>query len=122
MDYSALFAKADAAGKAAANGCQPTPMIVGTAKGFSNEIDFRQPTYFVADGVCGFAWVSFAGNTAWGRWAKKAKLARSGYPKGLQIWISDYGQSMQLKEAYARAFAAVLQDAGIDAYAGSRMD
>ena len=72
--------------------------------------------------ICGFAWVKFAGNTAWGRWAKKNINARPGYPNGLQIWISDYDQSYDKKVAYARAYANVLKLNGIDAYGDGRLD
>jgi hypothetical protein len=120
--FAELYRTADAAGKAAAEACRPAPMIVGTAVGLSNKIDESKPQYFVPDGVCGFAWIQFPGNTAFGKWAKAQKLARPAYPKGLSIWVSDYGQSIQLKEAYAWAFARVLQEAGIKAYSGSRMD
>lgn len=41
---------------------------------------------------------------------------------GLQYWVSQGGQSMQRKEAFARAFASVLKANGIDAFADSRMD
>lgn len=122
MNFQAIHDQAHAAGHAAATGMTPTPMVVGTAIGFSNQLDRTKPTYLVEDGVCGFAWVAFAGNTAWGRWAKKAGIARAHYPKGLCVWVRDYNQSMQRKEAYATAYAQVLRDNGIDAYPGSRMD
>jgi hypothetical protein len=98
-------------------------MVVGSpSTPFGADVDPRQPTYFVADGVCGFAWVSFAGNTPFGRWANKHGIARKHYPKGLCLWVSAYNQSMQRKEAYAEAYAKVLRDHSIEAYAGSRMD
>lgn len=123
QDFQSLHLKADAAGRAAADACQPTPMVVGEAKSlFSSEIDHSKPTYYVPDGPCGFAWVHFKGNTSWGRWAKKQKLATPDYPAGLHIWVRGYGQSVQLKEAYAEAYAKVLRDHGIAAYAGSRLD
>lgn len=121
--FYATWAKADAAGKAAAEKAKPTPMIVGEAKGlFSNEIDETKPTYYVAGGVCGFAWVWFKGNTAFGRWAKAEGFARKAYGGGLQYTVFTYGQSMQTKAAYASAFARVLQAEGIQAYADYRMD
>ena len=122
-DFSALYEKADAAGKAAAQASVPTPIVVGEETSpFSGVIDYAKPTYYVADGLCGFAWVSFKGNTAWGRWAKKAGKAKPAYGGGLQVWVSNYGQSVTRKEAYAQAFAAVLREQGIEAYAGSRLD
>lgn len=118
-----LYAKANAAGKAAAQACSVVPMIVGEAKGLlGGGINFAQPVYYVADGVCGFAWIKISGNSSFGKWAKKQLIARPGYPNGLQISVSEYGQSMQLKEAYAYAFAEVLREAGIEAYAQSRLD
>jgi hypothetical protein len=123
MDYAELHRLADEAGNLAAEALRPVPMVVGQAKSlFSNEIDTSKPTYFVADGVCGFAWVKFKGNTPWARWAKKAGLARSSYPSGLQISVHAFNQSMQKKEAYAQAYARVLNDHGIEAYADSRLD
>ena len=38
------------------------------------------------------------------------------------MWIGDYGQSMQRKEAYAYTFASVLQKHGIECHGMSRMD
>jgi len=124
MNYEALHKIADEAGKAAAEALRPVPMVVGQAKSlFSNEIDPAKPTYFVPDGVCGFAWIWFRGNTGWGRWARKAGLARSSYPSGLQISVHDYNQSMQKKEAYAQAYASVLRGYGVEeAFAASRLD
>jgi hypothetical protein len=121
--FEALYNKANEAGKAAVEGFKPQPMIVGSPSTFlGNDIDPSKPTYFVEDGVCGFAWVQFKGNTPWGRWAKKNAKARPGYPSGLQISVHAYNQSMQKKEVYAAAFAKVLQEAGIEAYSNSRMD
>ena len=77
---------------------------------------------------CGFAWVSFPGNTQFGRWAKKTGVASKGYPSGLQIWYSkihDIGtQSVSVHEAACRAardaLAHGLQTSTISM--GSRLD
>ena len=37
-------------------------------------------------------------------------------------WWQEFGQSVEQKEAYADAYADVLQKYGIKAYAGSRLD
>lgn len=122
-NFEALYNKANEAGKAAVAGFTPTPMVVGTASSFfSDKIDHNKPVYTVPDGVCGFAWIKFKGNTPFGKWAKKTGIAKPGYPNGLQIWVSAYNQSMEKKEQYAQAFAKVLKENGIDAYADSRMD
>lgn len=121
--FKALYAQADAAGKLAAEDAVPTPMIVGEETApFNGVIDYAKPTYFVSEGLCGFAWVKFAGNTAFGRWAKKSGKASKSYGGGLQVWVSSYGQSVTRKSAYAQAFATVLTEAGITAYADSRLD
>jgi hypothetical protein len=124
--FQELYDKADAAGKAAASACKPTPMLVGSAKSlFSNEIDYSQPVDYVADGVCGFAWVNLKpGNSPFANWLKKNKLARKDeYYGGVTIWVHDYNQSMDRKSAYAGAFARVLNQAGYSrAYSMSRMD
>jgi len=121
--FERLYAAADAAGKAAADAIVPIPMVVGTPTTvLGSDIDYSKPTYFVEGGVCGFAWISFKGNTAFGRWAKSTGLATKGYPTGLTIRANGYGQSLQRKEAYAQAFAAVLREGGVTAYAESRMD
>ena len=112
--FAALAGVAHAAGIEAGRNCRPIPMVVSTASGIAIEC--------VDDGACGFAWVAFAGNTAWGRWAKKAGIARSHYPSGLCVWVSEFGQSVDRKEAYASAYAQTLRNAGIEAHAGSRLD
>lgn len=114
-DWSEIYQRAYEAGVKAANDIKPkiTPMkVVG-----------RDKEYIVPEGPCGFAWISFKGNTSFGRWAKKQGLSRKSYPSGFCIWISDYGQSMYMKDAHASAMAEVLREAGVDdCYSGSRMD
>lgn len=112
--FAALAAAAHDAGIKAGRECRPIPMIVCTSSGALIE--------YVDDGACGFAWIEFPGNTAFGRWAKKQGLARSHYPSGLCIWVSEFGQSIDRKESYAVAYARVLRDAGVKAFAGSRLD
>lgn len=122
-NFAELVAKAEAAGMEAGSKMTPRPMVVGTPTTlFGNDIDRTKPMDFVSDGVCGFAWIKFKGNTPFARWMKKNRKVRAGYPKGLEVNVSAFGQSMQRKEAYARAYAKVLNDAGIEAYADSRMD
>jgi len=122
-ECQALYDRAFAAGVEAAQACVPTPMVVTqNANPFNpySEVVFRD---VVSDGPCGFAWVVVRpGNSSFARWLKNRRLARPGYNGGVHIWISDYNQSMQRKEAHACAMARVLRDAGIEAYADSRMD
>lgn len=123
LDFAAVVAEATAAGMAALVAAKPTPMVVGQATSlFGNEIDYSKPTYYEPEGACGFAWVHFAGNTAFGKWMKKMGYARDDYPKGLCVWVREGGQSIERKEAYAAAYAKVLKAHGIEAYADSRLD
>lgn len=122
-DCAALFAKADAAGKAAAVANVPTPMIVSEHANPLNDASPVKNSWFVADGACGFAWVIVRpGNCSFANWLKKNAGARPAYYGGTEYWIRDYGQSVERKEAYARAFAKVVSEAGIKAYADSRLD
>jgi hypothetical protein len=77
----------------------------------------------IADGVCGFAWITVKpGNCGFAKYLVKKGAARRAYGGGVSVWVSAFNQSMAKKEAYARAFAEVLANAGIRAYAESRMD
>ena len=76
---------------------------------------------------CGFAWVDvFVERTN----SKEAKellavgFRKSYRPKTLCLWTcgSYHGQSMDVKEAGAQAYAEVLQHYGFRAYMGSRAD
>ena len=76
---------------------------------------------------CGFAWVDvYVERTN----SKEAKLLKEiGFkqdykPKCLNLWVpGEYrGQSMDVREAGAYAYAKVLQKYGFRAYAGSRAD
>jgi hypothetical protein len=128
---AAIVEKAKACGKSAVEKLQVIPMIVGQETSlFSNVIDRTKPTYYVAGGVCGFAWVDVypvnKGNTRAGKEERKILenfgFRKNDYEKSYQLWISEFDQSMQKKETYARAFAEVLRANGIKAYSGSRMD
>ena len=112
--FEQIYKMAQTSGINALNSCVPEGMVVRDS--------FSGRTWSVPEGPCGFAWVQIKGNTSFGRWAKKSGLASSAYPKGLMFWVSYGGQSMERKEAYARAFAAVLRENNIEAYADSRMD
>lgn len=84
------------------------------------------------DWFCGFANVDIAGNTRFGRWAKKThpRHVHPGYPKGLSIGVYHAlegtphagTQSMYVKEEAGRAMAEVLRAHGIQARMTSRAD
>lgn len=106
--------EAHAAGHAAATRTQLNPFKIVCHR--------SKRTYDVPD-TCGFAFIHFAGNTSFGRWAKNTGLAfRSSYWGGNMISVHDYDQSMSRKSAYANAYAEVLRTHGINAYSRSQID
>ena len=109
MDYRALHHRAHAAGVAAGEGHTPRPMhIMG---------------YEIADGVCGFAWVTVRpGTDPFARWLRTNAGTHRGYHGGEELWVSGFGQSYERKMAFARAYAKTLGEAGISAHAGGRLD
>lgn len=116
--YEKLYREAHAAGMEAVNALEVTPMtVVDPATGQKWRVD---------DGVCGFAWVNVKpGNCKFANWLKKSGNGRrDSYYGGVTVWVSAFNQSMQKKEAYARAFAKVVGESGEvkSAYASSRMD
>jgi len=113
LDFKAIYDEAHQAGLKALNESVPNPMIVTDG---SKE-------YFVEGGCCGFAWIEI--HPARGEfvsWCKKNGIGDKGYQGGWHIWVSEGGQSMTRKEAYASAFAEVLKKYGMNAYSNSRMD
>lgn len=110
--FAAIWAEAEAAGAAAGAAVVPAPMVVMGGK----------TVYHVSEGACGFGWVEFPGNTAFGKWAKAKGIARKGYPKGLSVWSKLLTQSVERNAAWARAVASVLSKYGIAASAMSRLD
>jgi hypothetical protein len=121
--HEELWCCALAAGQVAGYVHKPEPMIVSER---ASPLDDNSPIvkqWEVDSGVCGFAWVSIRPATSsFARWLVKQGLAHKAYEGGLSIWISDYNQSMERKEAHARAMAEVFRAAGVNAYAASRMD
>lgn len=122
--FEAAFAKAAAAGQAAGEAAKPRAMIVQErASPFDDASPVKQEWY-EPEGMCGFAWVNVSpGNSPFANWLKKNKLARKAYGGGVDIWISDFGQSVERKEACANAMAKVLkEELGVNVYASSRLD
>ncbi len=123
-DFRAIYNEARAAGLAAGNAHVPVPMTVNK---HASPLDDRSPIvqrWHVPSGVCGFAWVNIKPATSsFAKWLKKEKLARSNdYTGGIDYTVFDHGQSLEQKEAHARAFSQVLTKHGIKNYGQSRMD
>lgn len=125
-----LFNRAVAAGKAAGEAAEVVPMVViqrkhmmGDLLGMSEEDNPIVKAEKVDAGVCGFAWVKVTpGNSSFALWLVKNEYGRKSYGGGVAVYVHDYEQSMTRKLEHARAFAGVLQEAGLTAYPMSRMD
>lgn len=127
IEFSKLFAKAYGAGIDAGMKVRPVPIVVGSPVSMfgegSDKIDRSQPHWVIDDGACGFAWVNVRpGNSPFANWLKRKGIASPRYGGGVEIWISEFNQSVDRKYAMARAMADVLKEAGIVAFAGSRLD
>ena len=90
---SEIYSEAHSAGMAAGHGCTPTPMVVGTpTTPLGDDIDYSKDTYYVADGMCGFAWINI--KPARGKfvtWLKKAGIGRTdSYYGGYTVWAVSY--------------------------------
>jgi len=117
MTPEQIWEEAEAAGLASARACVPEPMIV------TSRTATEQKTYYEPQGWCGFASIRFAGNTAFGRWAKRVGHATpASYGGGLSVHVREGGQSYEIKCAYARAFAGVLNENGIKARVEAFLD
>lgn len=118
-DLAEILCRAHLAGMAAGNAVVPESMVTAAWP----TLPQNRRTYHVPDGVRGFAWVTIRpGSCAAAKYAKKHFHAARGYHGGVEVWVSAFGQSMDRKYAYAKAFAAVLRAAGIRAYAYARTD
>jgi hypothetical protein len=122
--FANLIAAAEKAGLLAGKTVGVQPMVV---QQHASPFDDNSPVekeWIVEGGPCGFAWVNIKpGTSAFAKYLKETGKARSdSYYGGVTVWVGAFGQSMTRKEAYARAYAGVLQTAGYKAYANSRMD
>ena len=112
--FATIVERAHLAGMNAGNGATPSPWMVHDV----------HRTYLLTDGACGFAWVNVRpGGSSFARWLiANGKARRDSYLGGVTVWVPYFGQSLARKEAYAVAYAHVLQEAGIQARADSRLD
>jgi hypothetical protein len=119
---AALHLKAHEAGLEAGLARVPTPMVVQQHEDPFDDSSPVEQEWIVGGGVCGFAWVVTRGDTSFGRWARRKGGWDHNFGGGVALWVRHFGQSMEQKEAYASAYAAVLREAGVKAYGNSRMD
>ena len=117
ITVSELLKKAEAAGLKAGLEVSTNPVTF-------KDVHSGQ-TYDVAEGMCGFAWVNIS--PARGKFVNYLKKIGKGYTSyqgGYNVPAGgvELGQSITRKEAYAEAYAKVLQDWGIKCYVSSRLD
>ena len=131
-----IYREACEAGERAMREAKPTPMIVSEADGLSDRPKAGGKSWYVPSGICGFAWIRVRGNSWFIRelkkiglaeddrnnWASRARFLKDNYYGGYSFSVREGGQSMELKEAYAQAFANVLESYEIPASSSSRMD
>lgn len=123
MDFAAMYWAAHAAGCAAAEAAKPVAMVVSEADVLTGAALPEGKSWYVSEGACGFAWIKVRpGNCAFAKWLVKHGKARGSYTGGVDIWVSEYGQSVARKEAFASAFAEALVANGVKAFADSRLD
>lgn len=123
-EFQLLYNQARIAGLEAVKNLQVVPMVVNQHANLLDDTSPITKQYFVSGGVCGFAWVRVKpANCGFAKWLMANNLARkSDYYGGVAISVMEFGQSYQMKDAYAHAFAEVLSKAGIKAYGDSRID
>ena len=123
MQVTELFQAAHNAGNVAVQAATIAPMIVQQRANPLNDNSEVQRQWLVNDGVCGFASVIVKpANCKFAKYLKEQGLGRKHYYGGLSMSVRDFNQSLQKKEAYAYAFAKVLEQNGVNAYVESRMD
>jgi hypothetical protein len=123
MNYPEMYEKAHAAGIAAMNEKVPVPIIVQQHQNMADDSSPVQKSWYVPQGMCGFAWVTVRpGNCGFAKWLKSKGLGHKCYHGGWEYWVREGGKSIEKKEAYAEGFANVLNCFGIKACAGSRLD
>jgi hypothetical protein len=124
MEMRELFSRAKAADMEAGKAAVPPVMVIAEADVLSGAPLPGGKRWVEPEGPCGFAWVNVKpGNSSFARWlVKNGYSSGKSYYGGVDIWVSEFNQSMVRKEAAANAMARVLSEAGIRAYPMSRMD
>ncbi len=124
-EFPSLYLAAHRAGTIAGEALNPVPMIVEEHAQPMNDSSPVVKSWYVPQGVCGFAWVTLPGRTAFAKYLVSEGVGRKGdsYSPGVKVWVRGFGQSYEKKSAYAAAFAGVLANAGIvGVYPGGRLD
>jgi hypothetical protein len=115
--------------EALASAKAPTPMIVGSpSTPLGNDVDPNQKTWYVADGICGFAHVYISGRSGFAKWLVATGRGYKQYGGGVAIrdhardGFAQTRQSYELKCQVAGAMANYLRGLKFDANVWSRID
>ena len=123
MNEQSIYQQAHYKGNVAVEMTTVAPMVVQQRENPLDDNSRLVRQYFVSDGVCGFASVTVKpANSKFAKYLVENGLGRKGYGGGVCMSIRDFNQSLQKKEAYAYAFASVLNEHGIKAHVESRID
>jgi hypothetical protein len=123
MNEHSIYQEAHYKGNVAVEMTTVTPMVVQQRENPLDDDSRLVRQYFVSDGVCGFASVTVKpANSKFAKFLVANGLGRKAYNGGVSMSVRDFNQSLQRKEAYAYAFASVLNEHGIKAHVESRMD
>lgn len=122
-----IFDEAEQCGRASADHTIPTPMVVNEHKNMADDSSPVIQSWYVTEGVCGFAWVDFkCKDTITRKFINQMKKLGDKNPlrnnEGWTYWVSYGGQSLQRKEDFALAFSRKLHEYGINCRAQSRID
>jgi hypothetical protein len=125
-DFNLWLKEAHEAGLAAGNFAATVTMVVVQRENPFDDTSAVTKRWEVPDGPCGFAWVSVRPATSsFAKYVKKEHPNEwnvSSYSGGVRKSVHEFGQSVQRKSAYARAYAAVLNSHGIAAHAYDQLD
>ena len=123
MNEQTIYSQAHHQGNVAVQMTTVTPMVVQQRENPLNDHSRLVRQYIVNDGVCGFASVTVKpANSKFAKFLVANGLGRKSFNGGVSMSVRDFNQSLTKKEAYAYAFASVLNEHGIKAYVDSRMD
>lgn len=133
-----IYREALDAGHAALRVCIPTPVTFVQHEDMLDDKSPVKESWFVPDGLCGFAWVHMKAKGVAGQWIRALKrngiaggenergpnitINHDSYFHHYSYWVGEGNQSIAKKEAFAEAFANVLKKHDIVCHAGSRLD
>lgn len=108
--YDVIYQSAINKAQSAGENQIPMPMIVEQRANMSDDESPVVKSWFVAEGLCGFAWITVnPGNCQFANWLKKRGEKCSDYYKGVMLYVHGFNQSYERKRTYARVLADELE-------------